>query len=284
MIEIHDLTFTYSGSGSPALENINLRVAGGEFVGISGPAGAGKTTLALCINGVIPHFMDGSFHGTVIVDGYDTASAGCKELACSVGSVFQDPESQIVFSTVEEEIAFGLENLNIPRKEMVSRIDESLKMVGISHLKRCSTSHLSGGQKQRVAIASAIALKPKVLILDEPTSELDPQGSMEVFKTLENLNSNHNITVVVIEQKIQLLSEFCQRLVIMDKGKIMMDGPVKSILSNREVLNFLGIDSFPVAKLMHLIRDKGLYDGEFPVNIDEAFDIISYILKPKILH
>jgi energy-coupling factor transport system ATP-binding protein len=223
MIEIRNLTFKYDNSQKNALNNINLSIGKGDFTGIIGPTGAGKSTLTLCLNGVIPHFHGGDFYGEVIVDGKDTVDNNCASLACSVGSVFQDPEAQIVAPVVEEEIAFGLENLNVPRAEMGKRIAESLELTGISHLRHRHTARLSGGQKQRVAIAAAIALKPKVLVLDEPTSELDPQGSRDVFETLARLNTEYGMTIIVVEQKIQLLSEYCSRLVVLNEGSIILD-------------------------------------------------------------
>ncbi len=278
MIDIKGLSFIYGGSKEPALDNINLRINEGEFVGIIGPTGAGKSTLTMCLNGVIPHFQNGDFYGEVRVDGKDTVENSCASLAYSVGSVFQDPESQIVSSIVEEEIAFGLENLNTPRPQMLSRVKDSLDMAGIPNLIHSSTAQLSGGQKQRVAIAAAIALRPKILVLDEPTSELDPQGSLDIFNTLKMLNKEYNITVIVVEQKIQLLTEYCSRLVVMDKGKAILDGPVRSILAEQETLQRIGVNCSPVTRLAYMLKKQGLYQGEFPINVDETFMVISKVL------
>lgn len=281
MIRINNLTFKYGNSEVNALKNISLSVEKGEFIGITGPAGAGKSTLALCLNGVIPHFQDGDFYGEVVVDGKDTVDNTCASLACSIGSVFQDPEAQIVSPVVEEEIAFGLENLNVPREEMRKRVEESLELAGISHLRHNSTARLSGGQKQRVAIAAAIALRPKILVLDEPTSELDPQGSKDVFETLARLNANYGITIIVIEQKMQLLTEFCTRLIVMDKGRIVLDDNTREVLSRQELLEELGVNSPPVSRLAYLLKQQGLYAGKFPVNVEEAYLIVSKVLSEK---
>jgi len=278
MINVKNLKFYYSGSREPALNNINLDISAGEFVGVTGPAGAGKSTLTLCFNGVIPHFQSGDYYGEVRIDGRDTVENSCASMAYSVGSVFQDPEAQIVSPTVEDEIAFGLENLNIPAGEIEKRIAESLETAGIPHLRHCSTFQLSGGQKQRVAVAAAIALRPKVLMLDEPTSELDPQGSFDIFNTLRRLNSEYNITIVVVEQKMQLLSEYCSRLLVMDKGRIVLDGPTREVISRQDVLQELGVNCSPVARLTNMLKKKGLYQGEFPVNVEEAFLVISKVL------
>lgn len=278
MIEIKNLSFCYADSHRPALKDLSIRIPAGEFVGVTGPTGAGKSTLTLCLNGVIPHFQTGDFYGEVRVNGLDTVDHDCRTLASSIGSVFQDPEAQIVSSVVEDEIAFGMENINIPREQMTERITESLKLTGISHLRSRSTSRLSGGQKQRVAIAAAIALRPKVLVLDEPTSELDPQGSSDVFETLKKLNHQYGMTIVVVEQKIQLLAAYCSRLVVMEEGSIVLDGETRSVLARQEVLGRLGINSPPVAELVYLLKKAGLYNGEFPVNVEETLPIIRRVL------
>jgi len=281
MISIKGLSFIYNDTKEPALNNINIDINEGEFVGIAGPTGAGKSTLTLCLNGVIPHFLHGDFYGEVKVDGKDTVDNGCAKIAYSVGSVFQDPEAQIVSTRVEDEIAFGLENLNIPRIEIAERIKESLEMTGISELRDYSTSQLSGGQKQRVAIASAIALRPKILVLDEPTSELDPKGSLDIFDTLQRLNREYNITIVVVEQKIQLLSEYCSRLVIMEKGNILLDGETRSVLADQETLQRIGVSAPPVTRLAYMLKKEGLYQGGFPINVEEAYLMVSKVLSEK---
>jgi len=281
MISIKGLSFIYNDTKEPALNNINIEISEGEFVGIAGPTGAGKSTLTLCLNGVIPHFLHGDFYGEVKVDGKDTVDNGCAKIAYSVGSVFQDPEAQIVATRVEDEIAFGLENLNIPRIEIGERIKESLEMTGISELRDYSTSQLSGGQKQRVAIASAIALRPKILVLDEPTSELDPKGSLDIFNTLQRLNQEYNITIVVVEQKIQLLSEYCSRLVIMDKGNIILDGETRTVLAEQETLQKIGVSAPPVTRLAYMLKKEGLYQGGFPINVEEAYLMVSKVLSEK---
>lgn len=281
MINIHGLSFFYNGSKEPALDSISLHIKEGEFVGVIGPTGAGKSTLTLCLNGVIPHFQQGDFYGEVKVDGKDTVENDCARIAYSVGSVFQDPDAQIVSASVEEEIAFGLENLNTPRMEIASRIEESLEMTGISHLRHSSTTQLSGGQKQRVAIASAIALRPKILVLDEPTSELDPKGSLDIFNTLKKLNVEYGVTVIVVEQKMQLLTEYCSRLVVMKKGSILLDGPTRTVLTDQEMLEGIGVHSSPVTHLAYRLKKEGLYQGEFPIDVEEAYLMVSKVLSGK---
>lgn len=282
MIQFHDLSFSYENSEVLAVNHINLTIDKGEFVGIIGPSGAGKSTLVSLINGVIPHHRKGDFYGEVLICGKDTVETSCGEISHHVGSVFQDPEAQIISTVVEDEIAFGLENFNFPQEDIESRITESLKMAGIENLRFKNTSALSGGQKQRVAIASAIALRPRILILDEPTSELDPEGSRQIFQTLKALNQEFGITIVIVEQKVMLLSEFCSRFMVMDKGKIILDGTTKQVLEHHDKLLELGINCPRVVSLAQLFMESGLYSGDFPVNVDEAEAIIRGILGNKV--
>jgi energy-coupling factor transporter ATP-binding protein EcfA2 len=279
MIDIRGLSYNYAGSPEAALQAINLKIGTGEFVGVTGPTGAGKSTLALCLNGVIPHFQKGDFYGVIKIDQQDTVDSSCANLAFSVGSVFQDPESQIVSAVVEDEIAFGLENLNIPAQEISKRITESLSMAGIADLRYSSTRNLSGGQKQRVAVAAAIALRPKILVLDEPTSELDPQGTEDMFATLQKLNTEYNITIVVIEQKMQLLQEYCSRIVVLAKGRIVLDGPVREVLVHQQLLQEIGVNCSPVVRLAYMLKREGLYQGDFPVNVEEALQIVKGVMS-----
>jgi energy-coupling factor transporter ATP-binding protein EcfA2 len=278
MIDIKCLSYCYADSEEQALQNINLNISVGEFVGVTGPTGAGKSTLAACLNGVIPHFQKGDFYGVVKIGQHDTVESNCADLAISVGSVFQDPEAQIISEVVEDEIAFGLENLNIPEQEISNRITEGLRMAGISDLRYSLTRKLSGGQKQRVAVAAAIALRPRILVLDEPTSELDPQGTEDIFVTLQKLNIEYNITIVVIEQKMQLLQEYCSRLVVMDKGHIVLDGPVRDVLAHQQLLQEIGVNCSPVVRLAYMLKQEGLYNGDFPVNVEEAMQIIKGVM------
>ena len=278
MITIKDYTFQYKDSERPALIDANIQIGKGEFVGIIGPSGAGKSTLLMSINGIIPHYYTGDFYGRVTVCGLDTVDNGCVALSRHVGSVLQDPEAQIVTSYVEDEIAFSLENFNIPSDEIDSRISESLEYAGISHLRKRATAGLSGGQKQRVAVASAIALRPEILVLDEPTSELDPLGSQMIFETLSRLNREHGMTIVIVEQKIMLLSQFCDRMITMENGHIMTDMPTVETLMQSGRLIEMGINCPRVVSLARLLEDGGLYSGAYPRTVDEAAEMVRRVI------
>ena len=184
MIEIRDLSFTYRESSQPTVRNINLSIPDGQFVGITGAAGSGKSTLTYAFNGIIPHCYPGEFYGAVLIDGHDTVDTSLTDISRLVGSVCQDIDSQMVSSVVEDELLYGLENFAIPKEEVEPRLEEALRAMGIEDLRDRAIASLSGGQKQKVAVASILALRPKVLVLDEPTAELDPASSQAVFELL----------------------------------------------------------------------------------------------------
>lgn len=240
-IVVEELSYKYPLAERLSLNNISLTVEGGDFIGIIGESLAGKTTLCQALVGLIPHFYHGAFKGRVEVCGMDTMKHTIAELSEKVGLVFQNPFNQISGAklTVYEEIAFGLENLGILRHEMISRIDEVLKLLDIVHLKGENPFHLSGGQMQRVAIASIMALKPEVIILDEPTSQLDPQGTDEVFKAVKRL-SNQGITVIMVEHKIEQIATYAEKIILMRQGQIIDIASPKKIFSRLD-LKELGV-------------------------------------------
>ncbi|MCR5262346.1 MAG: ATP-binding cassette domain-containing protein [Clostridiales bacterium] len=279
MIEINGLTFQYEGSSSPALRDITLSVPDGSFTGVIGHAGAGKSTLAGAISGVIPHSYKGDFYGSVKVDGLDTVDSRLTDISKLVGTVFQDVESQIISSVVEDELLYGLENFGVPREEIEERISFALGEVGITQLRQRTISSLSGGQRQKVAIASLIALRPKILVLDEPTGELDPGSSRQIFTLLKKLSSEYGMTVIVVEQKIMLLCEFAERLIVMNEGRIAFDGGVREVLRNIEKLEEIGVNCPRVALLSKLLSDKTGRPLPPAVSIDEAETMIRGIIR-----
>lgn len=278
MIQINALTFQYEDGHEPALKNLSLSVKEGGFTGIIGPAGAGKTTLGRAINGIIPHHYRGDFYGSVTVNGLDTVDAKLMDLSRIVGMVFQDVDSQIISSVVEDEILYGLENFGVPHAEIEERMMTALREVGIEDLRFRTVASLSGGQRQKVAIASVIALRPKVLVLDEPTGELDPGSSRKVFDLLKKLNEESGLTVIVIEQKIMLLSEYARDLVVLNDGEIFCSGPVREVLSRADELLALGINCPRVASLARSLEKAGC--GKMPVcvNVAEAENMVRRIL------
>lgn len=282
MIEIKELSFTYSGAAQPALQEVSLTIPDGGFLGIIGESGAGKTTLTYAINGIIPHHFKGDYYGSVAVEGVDTFDQTPAALSLHVGSVLQDTESQMVASVVEDEILFGLENFGFPRKEIKERLESALDQVGIESLRRRNINSLSGGQRQKVAIAAIIALRPKILLLDEPTGELDPFSSRQIFTMLQELNQKHGMTVIVVEQKIMLLCEFAKELAVLSEGQLVCHGPVREVLRQGEKLTRLGVNIPRVASLSNRLAAEGLSGDRICLNVDEAEQMVRGILRDPV--
>ena len=278
MIQIQDFSFTYKSGETPALREIGLTVPDGGFLGVIGPAGAGKTTLARAIAGMIPHHYQGDFYGSVTVNGLDTVDSSILDLSRLVGTVFQDVESQIISPLVEDEMLYGLENFGVPREEIPGRLDEALAKVGIADLRDRSIASLSGGQRQKVAIASIIALKPRILVLDEPTGELDPRSSRQIFSLLKELNEEQGITVILIEQKIMLLCEFASQLAVLSKGRIIRQGETRDVLSHAEELQALGVNCPRVTTLSRLLTEKTGAEQPVCINLDEAENMVRRLI------
>jgi len=278
MIEFKNFSFKYKKSKKNALSDINLSIKKGDFIGIIGNSGAGKSTFTYAVNGVVPHHFEGDFYGEVRVNGQDTVESSPSELSKTVGSVFQDIDGQMVSSVVEDEILFGLENFGVHHEEIEKRITDILSMIGIEDLRYRNISTLSGGQKQKVAIAAVVALMPDVLVLDEPTAELDPQSSLQIFNMLRMLNEKMGITIIVVEQKIMLLSEYAKRLLIINNGSIYLDGTPQEVLKDTSKLQQIGVNCPRVASLANNLKDRKLYNGAVPVNIDEAETMLKSII------
>lgn len=271
MIKIQNFTFYYSSAEKPALTNINLEIDDGEFVLITGPSAGGKSSLCRCINGLIPHFYGGKVAGRVEVQGLNTVQHSTKELATKVGMIFQDPENQLVTQDVEREIAFGLENLAFSRDLIAKRIEESLDTLGISALRHRAIHELSGGEKQKVAIASVLALHPEILMLDEPTSELDPKSAEEVLSVAQRLNDELGITVILIEHRLDRVIQHTDRLIALDGGRIVVDGKTRSVLNNNyQEISEAGIGVPPVIKLAHQLEIMDVTHNETPLTVKEG--------------
>jgi energy-coupling factor transport system ATP-binding protein len=270
MISVNGLTFRYAGSKRDALSKISLEIADGDFIGIIGPSGAGKSTLTFAINGVVPHHYSGDFYGSVTVNGLDTVDAGTEKLSRIVGSVFQDIDAQMVAGVVEDELLFGLENFGVPRDEIEARVSEALSAAGIADLRHRPLNSLSGGQKQKTAIAAITGLRPKLIVLDEPTGELDPCSSRRIFEYLKELNEQYGMTIIIVEQKIMLLCEFARRLLVLDRGSLLLEGPVKEVLQHAGVLEESGVNIPRVTTLGKRLREQALYQGDLPLNLEEG--------------
>lgn len=284
MIDIQELTFKYNGAAKNALENVTLKIEKGDFVGVIGESGAGKTTLCSCINGLIPHHYNGDFYGSVKIAGEDTFEVAPGKLALKVGSVFQDIESQLVSYFVEDEILFGLENFGVPADQIEKRVTEALDSLGIGELRHREVASLSGGQKQKVVIAAILALEPDILVLDEPTGELDPASSVQIFELLKKLNEEKGITVVIAEQKIMLLCEYVKKLVVLEKGTLVHYGEIRSTLTHQKEMEEAGINCPRVLTLTSKMAEEGLIPSSYSkedricLNAEEAAAFVKKIM------
>jgi len=246
ILSVENLGYAYPAlkPGQPpewVLRGINLTVEEGEFLSIMGPTGMGKTTLCLALNGIVPHLTGGVIRGRVLVDGLDTRATPVAELARRVGLVFQDPETQIFNPSVEAEVAFGLENLGIPRAEMRTRIDHALTQVGMQAFAGSPPAYLSGGQKQRVAIAAILAMRPRVLVLDEPTANLDPAGKAEVLDAIAELRRSSGATVVFVSHESDFIAELSDRVVVLNEGSVALQGSPAEVFARTDELQAIGL-------------------------------------------
>lgn len=229
LFEIKNLIYYYPDIEKPALNNINLTIEEGEFLLVAGGSGSGKSSLARALAGLIPDFYGGKFGGKVLFQGRNLREIDRRSLAREVGIVFQDPEKQLVMTSVEAEIAFGLENLSLPQEEMFRRVAEVMSFLDLSAVKDEFTGNLSGGQKQRLALASVLAMQPKVLILDEPTSQLDPVAAEELLNLVKRLNEEMGLTIILIEQRLERCFHVADRLIIMERGEILKEGEADEV-------------------------------------------------------
>ena len=283
IIEMECVSFSYGTAvdGAYALRDINLSIEEGTFVGLIGPSGAGKSTLASAITGAIPHHYRGRLFGSTLVAGLDTCEASLTDIAKVVGSVLQDIDAQMVASVVEDELLFGLENFGIDHREIEGRIASALDAVGIADLRHREIATLSGGQKQKVAIAAILAMAPRVIVMDEPTSALDPASARDVFEVLRRANELTGMTVILIEQTVALLAEYCDRVVVIDQGRIALDGTPTDVFSHGETLRAIGVDTPRTVRISNSLAEAGLAPDDSPaLTLDGAESLVAGVLAP----
>jgi energy-coupling factor transporter ATP-binding protein EcfA2 len=269
-----DVSYQYPQSSDFALINVNLEVYEGEFLGLIGPTGAGKTTLCLAFNGIVPQFYGGRFFGSVTVAGLDTLERPISEMAQYVGMVFEDPETQLMTTSVENEVAFALENLKIPRDEIIERVSHALSAVRLEGYEKKHPHELSGGEKQRLAIAAAIAVSPSLLIFDEPTSQLDPAGAGEVFATAKALNREQGMTVVMASHSAEEMATFADRVAMISHGEIVAVGTPEDIYSDVELLERHSLRPPQVASTFYSLAKNGIAIPKVPVHMQEAIPLL----------
>jgi len=278
VIETRRLTYTYAGATRPSLEDVSIRIEAGQFVILTGPSGCGKTTLCRCFNGLIPHFYHGKLEGGLTVAGLRVDEHPIYELARHVGLVFQSPENQLFALSAEKDVAFGLENLGMPRDEIRKRVDWALQITGIEDLRDRAAHELSGGQQQRVAIACVLAMRPEVMVLDEPTSFLDPLGAQKIFEVIHDLNKRLGITIILIEHRLDLASKYADHVIVMDEGRIVLDGEPREVF-NSEQARLIGVGIPKATRLYQLLKENGVHLKKIPVTSEEVSRLLWEVLK-----
>ena len=271
IVSIENLWFKYRGSDNWVLRDVSLKVDRGEFIVITGRSGCGKTTLCRCFNGLIPHFYEGELKGSITVAGLDVTETPVSRMASIVGMVFQNPSSQLFMLTVERDVAFGPENLGVPRDEILRRIDWALNMLGISDLRFRAPHELSGGQQQRVAIAAILAMQPQIIVLDEPTAYLDPYTSLSIFNLLKDLNSKLGLTVILVEHKLELASSLADRIIVMDEGRIVVEDDPREVFMKD--LSVYGVKPPSIPRLFLKLMSHGFRFKRVPLTVEEAAEI-----------
>jgi len=281
-VNLQNVTYKYPLTKIPALQNISLQVNQGEFVAIIGPNGAGKSTLCYALAGFAPHFFKGEISGVVEVDGKESSKSTLDEWVLNVGLAFQNPFNQISGAkyTVFEELAFGLENIGVPREEMKPRVQQAMTLTGISDLADRSPYSLSGGQQQRVALTSILVMHPKLLVLDEPTSQMDPIGTREVFGVIRKM-AEDGMTVVLVEHKVEWIAQFADRVIALKDGQILLEGKPNEVLTS----DLLAENGFGISRYTSTAREarkQGLWKKEeLPVTLEQAVERFGPLLPAR---
>ncbi len=268
-ISARNLSFKYAGAERPSMENVSISIEKGEFVILTGPSGCGKTTLCRCLNGLIPNFYSGDLKGNLEVDGLNVSGKTTAELASHVGFVFQNPENQLFSLSVERDVGFGLENMGVPREEAIERVQWAMRATGILDLRDKAPYELSGGQQQRAAIAGILAMRPKILVLDEPTSFLDPKSAEEIVAVIAKLSHDIGLTTLLVEHRLDIVSRYANRVIVMDDGRVELDGTPSEVYNDRARL--IGVGLPRVTMLFHLLRTQG-FDVSNPITVEQASD------------
>ena len=281
MIETKGLTYTYPGGSKQSITDVSIKIEKGEFALITGPSGCGKTTLCRCFNGLIPHFYQGEMKGETTVAGMNISEHPIYELAKHVGLVFQNPENQLFALSVEKDVAFGLENLGTKRETMREKVDWALELTRIYDLRERAPYELSGGQQQRVAIASVLAMQPEVMVLDEPTSFLDPLSARRIFEVIHQLNRTLGITVILVEHRLDLTAKYTNHIIVMNEGRVVLDGDPREVLQSEET-RLIGVGIPKATLLYQVLRKSGMkLGGRLPLDSEEMAATLKEVLVDR---
>ncbi|MDF1540966.1 MAG: ABC transporter ATP-binding protein [Candidatus Thorarchaeota archaeon] len=272
LVEFADFSFKYLGAESLALRKINFNIDEGEYIVITGPSGCGKTTLCRAINGLVPQFHRGYIAGNVYVEGINTRETRVADLAPIAGMVFQNPSNQLVTLNVAKEIAFGPENLGIDPPEIRRRVENLIERMGIEYLRNKHPHEMSGGQQQLVALAATLALQPKILVADEPTSNLDPRSAESILEILNDLNKQ-GMTIVLVEHRLDLVSRDASRILLMNKGSIVADGLPREVLVS-EICEEIGVGIPKATGIYKRLQKLGIELQKIPLTGEELASLV----------
>lgn len=276
-VEFENVYARYAGSEDWIVKNVSLKVDRGEMVVIMGPSGCGKSTLINVTGGLIPHIVAGVVKGTIRVEGIDVLKEGYRAIVGKVGIVYQNPEIQVITRSVFEELAMAPENLGLPRDEIVERVNWALEILGLKGYEKRDPQTLSGGEKQLVAIASVLTMQPRILMLDEPTSMLDHEGTRMVLNAINNLRENTEMTVIVVEHRVEWAVEVADRIIVMDQGEIVLEGSPEEVFSREEEVKKYGVRPPSVSEVAYELRARGV-EIPIPVRFSEAYKTLSEVL------
>ncbi|TGE36215.1 ABC transporter ATP-binding protein [Desulfosporosinus fructosivorans] len=280
-IELKNVSYRYPSAVEPCLKNVNLTVEKGKFIVVMGASGAGKTTLSLCLNGLIPQLLEGELTGQIDVAGYDVRKTAVQSISRILGLVLQDPETQIIGSTVEEDTAFGPRNFLVPLEDIKWRVNQALDKVRLKGYNDRLTEELSGGEKQRLAIAGVLVMEPEILVLDEPTSELDPVGRSEIYETLDDLRRKKDLTILLVEHSSEEVIKKADEVVVLNQGEVAWSGVPTELFRNIHLLRQFGIKPIPVSLIGWNFYERGWISlDEIPLDIPSAEGLIRRLL-PK---
>ncbi len=274
LVEFQHVSYSYSKTSTPAIEDVSFSIKAGEFVALIGPSGAGKSTLCYCFNGCIPQLFGGSMSGNLHIAGCDPFNDSIPILAQHVGLVVQNARTQLFNVTVIQEVAFGCENLGLPREEISQRVAQVLEIVGLSGFEDREPTALSGGQQQRLAIACVLAMNPEILVLDEPTSELDPIGAEQVMKLIARLNQDLGKTIVLVTHDMDFVANYTNRVLLLNDHHLIKDDVPGKIFSDFELLSKARIRPPQVCEVTHSLQSRGYSFNSLPITLNETLQVL----------
>ncbi|MDD5367924.1 MAG: ATP-binding cassette domain-containing protein [Anaerolineaceae bacterium] len=274
IVTFSHVTYAYPQMDRPAIKDISFTIDSGEFVALIGPTGAGKSSLCYCFNGAVPRLFNGDMQGRVEVAGLDTFQNEIPVLAQHVGLVVQNARTQLFNVTVLQEVAFGCENLGLPCETIRTRVKEALDFVGLAGIEKREPSALSGGQQQRVAIACVLAMNPEVLVLDEPTSELDPIGSEQVMEVIARLNRDLNKTIFMVTHDMEFVAKYATRVLVLNQGSMIEDNSPETVFSQADLLQEARIRPPQVCEVMLGMRQRGYRIDQIPITLENTVELL----------